>query len=490
MSELTHIDEKGAAQMVAIDQKQITRRRAIAHGVVRVQESTLKHIQDGTTPKGDVFSTARIAAVMAAKETSHLIPLCHPLQLTGINVNFAVNQERREISVEACVDALDRTGVEMEALTAVSVACLTLYDMLKAIDHNMFIEGVRVVHKSGGKRDFSLLEKPDQVQAIQADRIENQGVVNSQSQDLAQEQTEVETFSASAGLGRSIKVVGKGNKANSGQETSLIGQEKIEIDKIHFEEVEQTEEDEAAILTSCEKPLVGLLTPIEPITAMNQGQPNIDDIHDQDESDTSIWEESMLAGLNEEDGGVLPTISELAQAHALRVREVSLSYPSLKQFIIERPVECAYLLGYLSPAFTQRCRAFILETDSEDESPVQIQALLFIYSGLTIPTIWTYGSELDIESILFAVHNELPRRIYLNVEAHHYRAIRAYYRLRGKREVLRMGLQKSHYQPIGDTQDVLVLGHRDTGEIMSLFQRYYPDTSLNLLSWNQAFTVV
>lgn len=464
MSDLTHIDEQGAARMVAVDQKESTRRRAIARGRLCVSPTTLKVIQEGRVPKGDVLAVARVAGIMAAKETSRLIPLCHPITLTGISINFKLEPTQKLISVEACVDAFDRTGVEMEALTAVSVATLTLYDMLKAIDNEMVIEQVQVTHKSGGKRDFTL----DQPRTAALITREDRSSVSEQvSLDSIQEAPESSSItdapSSSSGLAHSIRVVPKSPR-ESIKDTGPT-------DSRH---------DDDQVMTSCDRPIVKLLTPIEPISAMNQTSPSTADHSDSENeevSEGSMWEESMLANVNDHDLELYQSVSDIARQQSLLVREVSLSYPPLTSFIIKRPVECAYLLGYLSPAFTKRSRAFILETNTdEDEAQIpQIKALLFIYSGLTVPTVWTYGSEEDIEAILFAVHEDLPRRIYLNVEDHHYHVVRGYYRTRGKREILRMGLQRSRYTPVGDSLGVVSLGHPDTGGIMSLFQRYYAD---------------
>jgi cyclic pyranopterin monophosphate synthase len=469
MSELTHLDEKGAANMVGIDQKSPSQRRAVAHGHITVQPTTIDRIRANNIPKGDVFAVARVAGIMAAKETSRLVPLCHPLKITGMSINFDIDDDQGLINVEASVDAFDRTGVEMEALTAVSVASLTLYDMLKAIDPNMMIGGVEVTHKSGGRHDFTRS--------------------SSSTFELSQEMigTEVDydrPQSAYAGLGRSIKVVGKPmtqvSPANLIPSPSSMTSDEPSEQRTTALSHQPVQGMLDEVISSCEKPLVQLLTPLEPISALNQSSSlSAEQPSQSEESDVSVWEESMLAEAIDHETSVFPPVSEYAQETALKVREASLNYAPLQAFIIKRPVECAYLLGYLSPAFTQRSRAYILESDEGENGSLEripkIKALLFIYSGLTVPTIWTYGTEQDIESILYAVHNELPRRIYLNVEDHHYHSIRTYYRMKSKREVLRMGLQRELYQPIGDSQGVVTLGHPDTGAIMSLFQRYYPD---------------
>ena len=155
---LSHVDEQGHARMVDVSAKDVTSRQATARGRVVMQPDTLAMIVEGRAPKGDVLATARIAGIMAAKRTHELIPLCHPLPISGVTVDFtpASDGNGAAIEVEATVRVSGQTGVEMEALTAVSVAALTIYDMCKAVERGMRIEGVRLVAKSGGKSgDFT-----------------------------------------------------------------------------------------------------------------------------------------------------------------------------------------------------------------------------------------------------------------------------------------------------------------------------------------------
>ncbi len=152
--ELTHFDEAGQAHMVDVGAKAVTHRRAVAEGWITMEAATLAKIEAGDHKKGDVLGIARLAAIMGAKRTSELIPLCHPLMLSHISVDFTTEKSGdhgSSVRVEACVECTERTGVEMEALTAVQVALLTVYDMCKAIDRGMTIGDVRLVHKSGGK---------------------------------------------------------------------------------------------------------------------------------------------------------------------------------------------------------------------------------------------------------------------------------------------------------------------------------------------------
>lgn len=149
MTKLTHLDESGAARMVDVGGKAATARRAVAAGRIAMSPQALAAIRDGSGPKGDVLAAARIAGIMAAKRTGELIPLCHPLGLEAVSVDFAF--EDGAIRATATASLTDRTGVEMEAMVAVSVALLTIYDMAKAIDKAMVISEVRLLEKTGGK---------------------------------------------------------------------------------------------------------------------------------------------------------------------------------------------------------------------------------------------------------------------------------------------------------------------------------------------------
>lgn len=154
MNELTHTDAEGRARMVDVGAKDETAREAVASGVVRMAPATLALIVAGGLPKGDVLAVARIAGIMAAKRTHELIPLCHPLPLTAVIVELRPATDGAAIVIEATARTVGRTGVEMEALTAVSVAALTIYDMCKAVDRAMEITDVRLLRKRGGKSDY------------------------------------------------------------------------------------------------------------------------------------------------------------------------------------------------------------------------------------------------------------------------------------------------------------------------------------------------
>ena len=151
MNRLTHLDAAGNAHMVDVSDKHVTSRSATAKARVQMQPETLTLILSGTAKKGDVLATARIAGIMAAKKTHELIPLCHPLFITKVSIDFVADEKASSIEVTSTVRVEGKTGVEMEALTACSVACLTLYDMCKAVDRGMKITDLRLTEKSGGK---------------------------------------------------------------------------------------------------------------------------------------------------------------------------------------------------------------------------------------------------------------------------------------------------------------------------------------------------
>jgi cyclic pyranopterin phosphate synthase len=148
---LTHLTAEGDARMVDVSAKPETSREAVARAVLRMTPATLAAIRAGNAPKGDVLGVARVAGILAAKRTSDLIPMCHPLRLTGVDIAFSEMPDRGELAVEARVRTVDKTGVEMEALTAVSVAALTVYDMIKAVERGVAIAEIHLLEKSGGK---------------------------------------------------------------------------------------------------------------------------------------------------------------------------------------------------------------------------------------------------------------------------------------------------------------------------------------------------
>ena len=522
MTKLNHLDDKGAAHMVDIHHKDSTDRLAIAQGELRVAPKTIELILEGDTPKGDVLSTARIAGIMAAKSTSQLIPLCHPIGLTSIHIDLNLDSQNGVIYIEAQVGAHDRTGVEMEALTAVSVTALTLYDMLKAVDTSMLISGVQVTHKRGGKRDYDERVIATQTRPLNRPQIARSNPLKSidlstpRPLDPDRTPTPADLLMSkpsSTSHGRGFKVIAKGSPPEEGvskqsfdelmrenptpvpreerQDYISLGgslppssldpfpfnrEDLKKISEIDFEDRLSRGSSSGDLMASCAFPGSTLLSPPVPEEAF------YDDV--ESDPNASSWEESMfLEEVDEELTGLHPpSLSDAALAMGEYVREVSLNHPPLREYLISRPLECAYLLGYITPEYTSRCRVFVLErpspvdslSEAQPDDPSKMLALLFMYSGLSVPSVWTYGGALEVEAIIAQVYSELPRRLYINMEDHHLQSVRTHYALRNRKSTLRMGLHKSHYRPTGDKQGVVSLNHKDTGAIMQLYAQY-PD---------------
>ena len=149
--DLTHINEQGRAKMVDVSLKEETLREAVAYGCVYMKRETLQRIKEGTIKKGDVLSVAQVAGIMASKKTSDIIPMCHPIMISGCDINFNFNFDENKVEITSTVKTTGQTGVEMEALTAVAAAGLTIYDMCKAIDREMIVSNIMLMKKSGGK---------------------------------------------------------------------------------------------------------------------------------------------------------------------------------------------------------------------------------------------------------------------------------------------------------------------------------------------------
>ena len=177
MAELTHFNEEGRARMVDVGGKEITRRTAVAEGCVRVNGDTLAAIRSGGMKKGDVLAAAQIGGIMAAKKTWELIPMCHTVRITGIDLRFHLNDEDNCVEILAEVHAADGTGVEMEALTAVSAAALTIYDMCKGMQKDMVIEKIRLLKKTGGKSgDFSAEQRKWECENLSPEAMKAEGL--------------------------------------------------------------------------------------------------------------------------------------------------------------------------------------------------------------------------------------------------------------------------------------------------------------------------
>jgi len=158
MQELTHMDESGRPRMVDVTKKPDTQREAVTKGTVRMQAATLDLLKKGKVAKGDVLAVAKLAGIMAAKQTPSLIPLCHPVLIGDVRIDFTLDEKNSAVEITATVESVGKTGVEMEALTATAVTALTIYDMCKAVDRGIQIENIRLVSKSGGKSGTITLE--------------------------------------------------------------------------------------------------------------------------------------------------------------------------------------------------------------------------------------------------------------------------------------------------------------------------------------------
>ena len=158
MKKLTHMDESGRPRMVDVTEKPDTHRQAVARGLVRMQPATLELIKTGQVTKGDVLFVAQLAGITAAKQTPNLIPLCHPILISDVRIEFDIDDKESTVEITATVESTGKTGVEMEAMTATAVAALTIYDMCKAVDRGMKIENIRLIRKSGGKSGTITLE--------------------------------------------------------------------------------------------------------------------------------------------------------------------------------------------------------------------------------------------------------------------------------------------------------------------------------------------
>jgi cyclic pyranopterin phosphate synthase len=161
MTKLTHLDKKGKSRMVDVSAKGETLREAVARGKVLMKPETVEAVEEASLSKGDVLAVAKIAGILAAKKTGDLIPLCHPLELTGIEIVFSTDRAKGEVTIEAKVRTVGKTGVEMEALTAVSAAALTIYDMCKAADRAMILSDIKLIRKSGGRSGTFIRKEGD-----------------------------------------------------------------------------------------------------------------------------------------------------------------------------------------------------------------------------------------------------------------------------------------------------------------------------------------
>lgn len=371
---LTHLNHRGEVHMVDIGSKSPTHRRAVATGSVLLSREAFNCLNDGRVAKGDVLATARIAGIMAAKRTSELIPLCHQVPISQIELTIELNPTQFRATIFAEVSTTGQTGVEMEALVAVSTAALTIYDMLKAVDRSISIANIELIEKEGGQNgDY---RRPP--------RVQRRGPV-------------------------------------LGEETSIP-------EPVSAEPLKSTRKQTKSPKASKSKPKTSNSRPSK-------------------HSNRSVNPKAI------------------ERSKTLRVLESQ--DPILEALFSQSPIESAYMLGDLDPAYAHGCTWFALE-----ETP--LESVLLLYSALSAPTLLSEGNAQDIEAILLGAWERIPRRVYFQMPETHTQALSSFFRLSKEREMLRMGLSKAENPPCKRSEDVVVLSHRDTGDIMGLYQ-HYPD---------------
>ena len=368
--------------MVDVGQKPETRRRAVARGFVKLAPETLALVADDRAPKGDVLATARLAGIMAAKKTPDLIPLCHHIALSSVTVEFELDPVASEIRITAETRARDRTGVEMEALTAVSVAGLTLYDMLKAVDRDLQIGGIELIEKEGGRTGH---------------------------------------------WQRPLKVVRKTPEVHEGEPVVT------EPPAPRFDPRVMLPESVPPRPIPPTGEMPALKIPVEPERPAPSTRP----------------------------------ISSAARARTRYVRLVSPDDPALATRLKRDPIAAAYMLGDLDETYAEHCRWYAVDDG-------RLGGVLLQYDGLSVPAVLTHGGADDVEALLEAAHEDLPRRFYGHFFAEHRAAFEAFYELSELRPMVRMGLTRDAWIRLGDNDDVVPLSHRDTGAIMQLYA-HYPD---------------
>lgn len=388
MSELPHLDARGEAHMVDVGHKEHTHRRAVAQGQVRMAIETIELLSKGAVRKGDALAVARVAGIMAAKRTADLLPLCHPLALSAIQVELTVEPSELRVFIEATVEARDRTGVEMEALTAVSVAALCLYDMLKAVDKGMEIGGIGLVTKEGGQS--GIWQRP-------------------------------------------VKVVPKSPPPPAAPPPAA---------------------PPAPVVVP---PTTAPVVSIEPvrIAAPSLAPARVAPPSAPPPAVPAAWRREPEVGRG-----------------PARVLNVDGSDPRLVDYLRQKPVERAYMLGDLDPAYAEHCRWFALPS-AEDET--RLCAVLLVYQGLRMPAILTSGERgEDIDAIFNAIADRLPRSFHAQVRLHHQDALTRHFKWPPPTTMIRMGLVRTEYRPVADGTGVERIGHRDTASIMAIY-KHYPD---------------
>jgi cyclic pyranopterin phosphate synthase len=413
MAKLTHIDETGAARMVNVGAKPRTNRRAVAKGEIRLSDEAFALMLAGAAQKGDVLGVARVAGIMAAKRTSELIPLCHNVPLASIVVDLEPEPDTNRVLISAEVENIDRTGVEMEALTAVSVAALTIYDMLKAVDRHMTIGAIRLVEKSGGAHVIA--EAP-----------------------VAAAAAPMPLLGGNPTPAPSIAVVPKG--------ATMPGL--FPPPELLRHDVPAAPPETAAVSAPAPPAARAESRPPDaespPVPALR--------------APPEVWKPR-------------PVQSSTAASDAARVRE----YPRaeierLHGFLAADRFSNAYLLGDLDTPFEDQCKWFGLPTAAGDD----LEGLVLLYNGLSMPAVLTAGPPAAVEALVLGARSHLPRRFYANIRQEHREAVETQYAPRAWTEMVRMGLHRADWRPETQEGQVEALTHRDTAAIMHLY-RHYPD---------------
>jgi cyclic pyranopterin phosphate synthase len=367
MSGPHHIDDRGHARMVDISDKNATDRQAVAVGYVHLSQMAFNRLLSGNMEKGDVFAAARIAGIMAAKKTSELIPLCHQVGLSSVIVDVSPDSSMSAIRIQATAKALDQTGVEMEALTAVSVSALTIYDMMKSMDRGIRISGIELLEKDGGRSGL---------------------------------------------YSRPVRVVEKSSQApNPGPVENFAEDEDVE--------------------------------PMEPPIKLQ----------------ASMHRERTMTPA--------PAPSPASLALSELVSRLSADDKTLEALLTRDPITSAYMLGDLDRPYAEHCTWYGLKENG-------LRAVMLVYTGLSMPAVLTKGDPDDVGALLEWAHSEMPRRFYCHIRNEHKRPLECYFVMYDMKEMVRMGLTKDAYTRASDTDGVSALTHRDTGDIMKLYQ-HYPD---------------
>ena len=448
MAKLTHIDESGAARMVNVGAKPRNHRRAVARGEIHMSAEAFTQLLAGTAAKGDVLAVARVAGIMAAKRTSELIPLCHNVPLAAVQVDLEPNPRELSVLIEASVENIDRTGVEMEALTAVSVAALTIYDMLKAVDREMRIGGIHLAEKSGGTHAVS------EAVAIPSLTPPPAPVVHAPSVSVVPKGATVPGLFPPPELMRpTVGVVPRSEPRPSpvpAPHPPVVAPNPVHASAtpvpVHAAAVHAAAVHAAAVHAAAVH-----AAPVH--AAAVHAVPDLPVLRAPDAA--------RHRGL---------AAAELT-AHAARVRELSGDELALvRDFLIRDRFVNAYLLGDLDQPYAEHCKWHALPSTE----PEGLEGVVLLYNGLSMPAVLTAGSPEAVQALMVGARTHLPRRFYCHIHADHREAVEAQYTPRAWTEMIRMGLRRDELASDASSEGTDRLSHADTAAIMQLY-RHYPD---------------